>query len=184
MSFSECCVLKLTAGGRRCPPFLLFTSLFANCAVRSRDTSVRGQHGGHACGVPKQIASIVQLTPPRETSIPSTEPVRRCSNSQQNGRGQQTSVPVPARNQGGPFSKCTAACVSCCVRPANLSYPPLQPHCPAAEICALLESLCASGNDKLTWVRETVLCLYLDKSVAMSLRGYLTSLVTVPTLTS
>lgn len=95
-------------------------SLFANCAVRSRDTSVRGQHGGHACGVPKQIASIVQLTPPRETSIPSTEPVRRCPNSQQNGRGQQTSVPVPARNQGGPFSKCTAACVSCYVRPANL----------------------------------------------------------------
>lgn len=40
----------------------------------SRD-SVRRQHGGHACGVAKQIVSFVRLTLP-ETSIPRAEPGR------------------------------------------------------------------------------------------------------------
>lgn len=138
LSFFGCCAPKCTAGGA--VPY--FTLLCLRTAVRSRDASVRGQHGGHACGVPKQIASIVQLTPPRETSIPSREPVRRCPSRQQNGRRQQTAVPVPALDKGGPFGKCTTACVSRFVCPARLSYNTLQPHCPTADICALLESLC------------------------------------------
>lgn len=115
-------------------------------AVRSRDTSVRGQHGGHACGVSKQIASIVQLTPPREPSIPSAKPVWRRPNKEQNGRGQQTSVPVSARDQGGASGERTAACVSRYVCLAKLGYRLLQPHCPAANnMCPGAEYVCVFG---------------------------------------
>ena len=79
-------------------------------AERSRDTSVRGQHGGHACGASKQIAPTVQLTQPRETSIPRVKTGRRCPNRPQDGRGEQTPVPVSARDQRGPFGE--AACLS------------------------------------------------------------------------
>lgn len=102
-------------------------------AVRSRDTSVRGQHGGHACGVSKQIASIVQLTPPREPSVPSAKPVWRRPNKEQNGWGQQTSVPVSARDQGGASGERAAACVSRYVCLAKLSYRLLHSHCPATK---------------------------------------------------
>lgn len=75
----------------------------------SRDSSVRRQHGGHACGVAKQIALFVRLTPP-ETSIPREEPGRRCPNREQNGRGQQVTVPVSTRDQGGASGESAAAC--------------------------------------------------------------------------
>lgn len=74
----------------------------------SRDSSVRRQHGGHACGVAKQIASFVGLTPPG-TSIARAEPGRRCPDREQDGRGQQATVPVSARDQGGASGE-AAAC--------------------------------------------------------------------------
>lgn len=63
----------------------------------SRDSPVRRQHGGHTCGVAKQIAFFVRLTPP-ETSIPRAEPGQRCPKREQNGRGQQVTVPVSTRD--------------------------------------------------------------------------------------
>lgn len=67
-SFKECCALrKVTARRRRCSAALHRVRL-PSASGGSRDTSVRGQHGGHACGASKQIAPIVQLTPPPENT--------------------------------------------------------------------------------------------------------------------
>lgn len=76
----------------------------------SRDLSVRGQHGGPACGASKQISSVVQLTPPWETSIPVPVGARSYSG---NGRGQQVAVPVPALVQRGPSGECSDPASAC-----------------------------------------------------------------------
>lgn len=122
-------------------------------AERSRDTSVRGQHGGHTCGLSKQIALFFQLTPPRETHTPSADPGRCCPKREQDGRGQQTTVPVSARHQGGASGESTVS-RSVCV--ASRSYPPLQPHCAPAEMYARPGRVRVFGGIAVSCLRESV----------------------------
>lgn len=67
MVFSECWYVfpRSTAGRRHCSYFFLLPAHMPAARRASRDSSVRRQHGGHACGVAKQFALFVRLTPSR-----------------------------------------------------------------------------------------------------------------------
>lgn len=102
-----CCFPRLPLGGTI---IAFFSQPTCQLPGARHVTPLSGdQHGGHACGVAKQIALFVRLTPP-ESSITRAEPGRRCPNREQDGRGQQVTVPVSPRDQGGAPGEDAAAC--------------------------------------------------------------------------
>lgn len=108
------------------PTLPSYSRLRLPSAVESRDTSVGAWGGATAwrtCMWSLKTNCADRPVNAASITIPtrSAQPGRRCPNEEQHGRGQQTTVPVSARDQGGTAGECSAACASP-TRPSGLIW--------------------------------------------------------------